>query len=254
MRLLPAAVALGVYFLLSLAISRVRAETGAPHDVVSLEPMNLFRLVDGRLLSRGDVVGAGLSHWFWRFNRSHAMPTQLEALKLWHAAGLNARALIWPMVAATVVSCLAAPWAALHVAYRDGASAKCMGFLPLTGQEMWGYMARALTEPQSVEWPRLAAAGGGSLLVLLLWALQTRYTWIWLHPLGYCIGPSLNWVWFPFAVCWFVKALIVRYGGQSGYRRLTPFFLGLVLGDYVTGAVWALISPALGFQGYHIFH
>ena len=90
--------------------------------------------------------------------------------------------------------------------------------------------------------------------MLALWGLQARYTWVWLHPLGYCAGPSLNWVWLPFAIAWLAKALIVRYGGQTAYRRWSPFFLGLVLGDYLTGAAWALVSPALGFQGYRIFH
>jgi hypothetical protein len=50
------------------------------------------------------------------------------------------------------------------------------------------------------------------------------------------------------------KSLIVRYGGQRLYRALTPLFLGLVLGDYTIGAIWAILGPALGFQGYHIFH
>ena len=50
------------------------------------------------------------------------------------------------------------------------------------------------------------------------------------------------------------QGLIVRYGGQTGYRGMIPFFLGLVLGDYLTGTVWAIASPALNFQGYQIFH
>ncbi|NPV48946.1 MAG: hypothetical protein HPY69_18550 [Armatimonadetes bacterium] len=249
-----AAVALVVYLLVSLAIARVRAEAGAPHDVVSPEPMNLFRLVSSSLVTKGDVVGAGLSHWFWRFNRSHPMPTQLEALRLWHQTGLSPRRLAGPLIAATVLSCVVALWAVLHVAYAEGALAKCMGFKPLTGQEMWGYMALALTEPHGMDWPRLLAVGTGAAMVGLLWSAQARYTWFILYPLGYCVGPSLNWVWFPFLVAWIIKAAIVRYGGQRVYRNAAPFFLGLVLGDYLVGAAWAIIGPVMGFQGYGIFH
>lgn len=249
-----AVMAVGTYFLVALAITRVRAETGAPHDVVSPEPMNVFGLVGSRLLRPGDIVGAGLSHWFWRFNRSHAMPTQLEALKIGKAVGVSARSLAMPMLLATLASCVAAPWAALHVSYRDGTLAKCIGFKPMTGQEMWDWMSRLLSSGSTVEGPRLIAMGAGAALVLLLWATQARFTSMWLHPLGYCAGPSLNWVWFPFLIAWVLKAVILRYGGDRGYRRLIPFFLGLVLGDYITGAVWALVSPALGMQGYKIFH
>ncbi len=254
MSVLPAAIALGMYYLVSLAITRIRAETGAPHDVVTPEPMNVFSLVGPRLLGRGDIVGAGLSHWFWRFNRSHAMPTQMEALKIWHDAGLSARSLALPMILATAASCLAAPWAALHIGYRDGLVAKCMGFKDITGREMWSFLARMLGGGGAVEWTRIGAVAGGSGLVLLLWASQSRLSWLWFHPLGYCIGPSLNWVWFPFVIAWALKAAVVRYGGEKWYRRLMPFFLGLVLGDYIVGAAWALATPLLNTPGYHIFH
>ena len=34
--------------------------------------------------------------------------------------------------------------------------------------------------------------------VLGLWALQMRFTSFPLHPLGYCAGPMLVWIWLPF--------------------------------------------------------
>ena len=67
-------------------------------------------------------------------------------------------------------------------------------------------------------------------------------------------GPGLIWIWCPFLIAWLLKSTIVRYGGQRLYRRLIPLFLGLVLGNYVIGCVWAIVSPILNFQGYQIFH
>jgi hypothetical protein len=55
-------------------------------------------------------------------------------------------------------------------------------------------------------------------------------------------------------MAWLLKSVILRYGGPPAYRRLTPFFLGLILGDYLTGAVWAIIGPAIKVQGYQVFH
>jgi len=91
--------------------------------------MNLFPLVDGRLLAEATWWAPALSHWFWRINRSHPMPTHSKPEALARGGPQLPRADLAD-AAATLVSCLAAPWAALHVAYRDGASAKCMGFLP----------------------------------------------------------------------------------------------------------------------------
>ena len=254
MTLLPAMVAVGTYFLLALSITRVRAEAGSQHTVWDLEPMNVFSLVDTRWLNRGNLIGAGLSHWFWRLNRSHAMPTQLEGLRLWHASGLTPRSLLWPLVVATVAASVAGPWACLHVGYREGAAAKCIGFARWTGYEMFNWLQYMLQHGRPLEWPRVITVGASSGLTLGLWVLRMRYPWLWLHPLGYCAGPGMIWVWFPFLIAWAVKGLIVRYGGQTAYRRLIPLFLGLVLGDYFTGAAWAIISPACNFQGYQIFH
>jgi len=254
MSTLPALVSVGLYFLLALSITRVRAEAGSQHTVWDLEPMNVFPLLGTDLLSKRTIVGAGLSHWFWRLNRSHAMPTQLEALKLWNAAGLRPRELALPIALATVVSSVAGPWACLQVGYQEGAATKCVGYARWTGYEVFGWLSQMLTVGRPVELPRLIALAASSGLTLLLWKLQMRYTWLWFHPLGYCAGPGLIWVWFPFLVAWLVKSSIVRYGGQRAYRQMIPLFLGLTLGDYLIGSVWAIAGPVLGIAGYQIFH
>jgi len=200
------------------------------------------------------MVGGALMHWYWRLNRSHQMPTQLESLKLADVLSLQARDLRKPLLLATVASAIAAPWAYLHVAYREGATAKCIGFARWTGLEAFGWLQSMLTVGTAFDWHRLAAVIAASALTLGLWGLQTRSSWLFLHPLGYCAGPWLVWSWFPFCIAWFLKTVILRYGGQPAYRRLTPFFLGLILGDYLTGAVWAIVGPALQIQGYQVFH
>ena len=254
MSIVPAVITLALYFLLALAITRVRAEAASQHTVWDLEPRNVFNLVDSKLLSRGDLVGGALSHWFWRLNRSHLMPTQLESLKIAEVLGLRSGGWAATFVVATIVSAVAAPWAYLHVIYREGATAKCIGFAQWTGYEAFGWLQSMLTVGHAFELPRLVAVVAGSLLTLGLWALQARYVWLPLHPLGYCAGPGIIWTWFPFLIAWAVKSLIIRYGGQPMYRKLIPFFLGLMLGDYLTGSIWAMIGPALQIQGYQIFH
>lgn len=254
MSILPGIITLALYFLLAVAITRVRAEAASQHTVWDLEPRNVFNLVDSSLLTRGDLVGGAVSHWFWRLNRSHIMPTQLESLKIAEVLGLRSRDWTGTLVVATMVSALAGPWAYLHVIYREGATAKCIGFARWTGYEAFNWLQSMLTVGHAFELPRLIAVGAASALTLVLWALQARYVWLPLHPLGYCAGPGIIWTWFPFFIAWAVKSLIIRYGGQPMYRKLIPFFLGLMLGDYLTGSAWAIIGPMLQIQGYQIFH
>jgi hypothetical protein len=36
-------------------------------------------------------------------------------------------------------------------------------------------------------------------------------------------------------------------------NAVSPFFLGLVLGDYVVGSLWSLYGPLMGLQVYRVF-
>lgn len=254
MSLLPIIVTLAAYYLLALAITRIRAEAASQHTVWDLEPRYSFALVDSRMLGPGDFVGGSLMHWYWRLNRSHQMPNQLESLKIMDVLGLKPRSLRGTLLIATAASAVAAIWAYLHLIYREGATAKCVGFASWTGWEAFSWLQQMLTVGQGFDWRRSAAVLVASGLTLGLWGLQVRSSWLMLHPLGYCAGPWLVWSWFPFCLAWALKTVILRYGGQPAYRRLTPFFLGLVLGDYATGAAWAIIGPLLKVQGYQLFH
>jgi len=54
-------------------------------------------------------------------------------------------------------------------------------------------------------------------------------------------------------VSWLAKLIIVRYGGMRLHNQLVPFFLGLVLGDFCIGSVWAIVGPTIGTQTYKVF-
>ena len=43
------------------------------------------------------------------------------------------------------------------------------------------------------------------------------------------------------------------YGGSRMYRQALPFFLGLILGDFVTGAAWSIIGTVLHVNLFRTF-
>ncbi|MCC6728783.1 MAG: hypothetical protein IT208_05530 [Chthonomonadales bacterium] len=245
---------LATYLLLSIAITRVRAEAGGQHTVWDLEPMRLFRLADSRMMGPENLATAAMSHWYWRLNRSHPMPSQLEAFKLAQDHGVRLRSLAMPMMLAFALATVFGMWACLQVFYRDGALAKCQGFAIWTAIEGYDGLGSSLTAGYRAEAGRWGAIGGAAGLVAVLTWLRTRFVGFPFHPLGYCIGPGLIWLWCPFLVAWLLKLVILRYGGLRLYRRALPFFLGLVLGDYVMGAIWALIGVVGNMPVYQIFH
>ena len=63
----------------------------------------------------------------------------------------------------------------------------------------------------------------------------------------------MDYFWFAFLVAWLIKLMLVRYGGMRLHTTAAPFFLGLILGDYVTGSIWAIVGPVLHVSTYKIF-
>jgi len=237
-----ALVVMATFLLVSICITRVRAEAGGQHTVWDLEPMNLFRLFDSRILGPTNLGAAAVSHWYWRLNRSHMMPNQMEAFVLAQEHRINLRSLVAPILAALVLSTFFGMWSCLHLFYKEGALAKCQGFATWTGNEAYNWVSTAVTSGYRAETGRWGAIIGSAALIALLSGLRARFVGFPLHPLGYCIGPGLVWHWFPFLIAWLIKLLALRYGGLRFYRRALPFFLGLVLGDYSFGAAWTLIG------------
>jgi cation transporter-like permease len=60
----------------------------------------------------------------------------------------------------------------------------------------------------------------------------------------------MNLVWMPLMIAWILKIVLVRYGTFKLLRKTIPFFLGLILGQFVVGSILNIISIALGLPSY----
>ena len=84
--------------------------------------------------------------------------------------------------------------------------------------------------------------GTGSLAMLGLLILRSNYYWWPLHPIG-MVAPGLEWgLWFSFLVGWLLKRTALTYEGGEFSRKIAPFFYGLILGQFVMAAFWALVG------------
>ena len=73
---------------------------------------------------------------------------------------------------------------------------------------------------------------------------RSRFLWFPLHPLGFLMSLTypMNRLWFSIFLGWLFKVSITRFGGSDTYRKTTPMFLGLTLGDVFMMAVWLIID------------
>ena len=256
MSLLAIALFLLIYMLLSLAMTRVRAELGAQHEIYYVNPEQIMVAALGTsFLGPQNLTIISAAYWLHRCYRNHPMPNQLEAFKMAELTGINTKRLVGAMVLATVVAMLATYWANLHICYQDGARAKCSGFKWWAGEESFARLRTWLAVGQPVQSGRVTAMLGGGLFVALLKFMRMRHTWWMFHPAGYALGVSfaMEYFWFAILISWLIKLMLVHYGGMKIHRAAIPFFLGLILGDYTAGSLWAIYGPLAHFNSYKLF-
>ena len=246
----------GLFFILSMAITRVRAEFGTPHEIFYVNPRTVLVTLFGvNTVGAQSLTALSVLYWYNRGYRNHMMPNQLEAFKMAENAGMRQNKMIWMIVLASVFGILAAYWANLHVTFSEGATAKCAGFKGWVGSEAYDRLNGWIQSPTKPDRTQIMYIIGGALMVVGLRGMRGAFLWWPFHPAGYALATSyaMDYFWFAFFISWFIKLLIVRYGGMKAHNSAIPFFLGLTLGDYVCGSLWALYGPINGLQTYKIY-
>jgi len=238
----------GIYFVLSIAITRMRAELGPlVHELYYSNAGQVMTSIAGtRRIPSRSLTAISTFWWLTRSQNSHIMPHQLEAFKLSERSGINARSLWVFMLIAAVLGVLFCSYAVLDTGYRYGSSTGFAyeGYLRLQG---W------LSAPRSMDVPATSFMSVGFVFTALLLWMKRRFLWWPFHPLGYAITQgdwAITFIWFSIFISWFIKSIILKYGGLRTHRKATPIFLGLILGDFVAGASWGLIGLVTGIATY----
>lgn len=246
----------GIYLLLALAITRVRAELGTPHEIYYVHPQDILGTLIGKSnFSTQDLTTMSSFYWFNRGYRCHPMPNQLEAMKMYERVGPVGK-LIGLILLATVVGYISACWANLHVTFIYGGTAKAaIGYKAWVGHESFNKLNNWMTISQPWRMDSNVAMAVGAAIVGILRVARTALPWWPLHPAGYALAVSfaMDYFWFSFLIAWIIKGSLIKIGGMKLYKQAVPFFLGLVLGDYTVGCILAILGPMTGVSLYRIF-
>ncbi len=247
-----------VYLAFSLTLARIVSEAGAGWAwAPSWSPAAFATDTFGAnaLPAKSLTVLQGYTSWMSDM-RDNPMPQQSQSAKLGQVAGIPARAFLLPLVWASAFGILCAFWAHLDIYYTYGAAtAKVRPALANGATGPFRQASALLLTPTYADMPGLIAAFFGVLIAIVFSVLRQQFPWWPLHPLGYALAvtPSMDYMWFPFFLAWLAKYLTLRYGGIRAYRAALPFFLGLILGDYVVPTLWGVFGMATGYQQYMSF-
>jgi len=246
---------LGLYLVASLALSRLRAELGAPQtEVYAAGPHTLLtQLVTPASFPFRGLAILTLFGWTSKAYGMDTTPLQMEGFKMVQAARVRVRGLVAAMCVAVVAGLVIAYLALLIPLYSLGAdSAKVAGFWPT---EAYAALITWTTGVAPAPLQRGSAMGVAFLFTFFLYAMRSRFFWWPFHPMGYVLAPMwfTHHLWISVFVAWTIKTLILRYTGLRGYARALPFFLGLILGDCVIGSIWALLNLLFGIPTFSVW-
>jgi len=246
-----------IYFSMSIAITHARATVGLPyHEIYQTHPqLMLVSAVGTRRVGARNLTILSFLYPYVRDNVSHPMPSQLEGLKIAERVGIDYKKIVIAMTVGLFFSILASFWAYLHVMYRHGATLSS-GYVLGIGRENFGMLSSWLQFPRDTDVPGVSFTAFASMFTIFLMFMRRRFIWWPFHPAGYALGLSSGtvWIWSAVLAGWFIKAIILKFGGLRVYRKASPFFFGIVLGDYIIGSLWSIIGASFGIQVYRVWY
>ena len=232
----------GIYYAISTAVTRMRAELGSPvHDLHFIGPDEMMpRIFGTRFLGPRNLTMLAYLFSINRAYRGHPMPHILEGFKLAERTRISNRWLLVAMCIAVVIGTYGSFWAFYHISYVEGARDWFAG-RPFNRLQSW------LTSPRAPDVPAIVAMIIGFLITGFLMIMRIKLFWWPFHPAGFAISSSwsMNVFWFSIFVSSVIKWLILKQGGINLHRKLIPFFLGLILGEFIIGSGWSLIGITL---------
>ena len=247
-----------LFLLYMIGLTRIRSEGGVIWNFGPWinPPQLMVHLAGSRLLNPRDLTILSYLQWFNLDYRCAVMPHQLEGLRIAHVGKVRMKSMFYLIILAMVIGIVAAYWNILRMYYIKGAGTPYvnqwrtdMGLMPYRQLRAW------LDYPADSGLASLPYISGGMLATFLLMFLRTNFLWWPIHPIGFAVGHSfiIDLIWMPMCVSWCLKKIVLQYGGIRAYRRSMPFFIGLLLGDYLSGCIFSLIGVIFDIPMYRVF-
>ena len=243
------------YLVLAIGLSRVAIEGGMLALQHQTNPLGaIARLLNsgpsGWMTLDNGVTNAGFfQSGMVNHMRGFIMPSFIQSFKLAHDHKI-ARRPLGALIVATVLIAVVVSWlTTVNMGYQSGALTFNHKWWSQDGPKMTAYFVGSMTgsnqgsAPQSWFWLAFGAALTWGMMLM-----RSRFAWFPFHPIGYIMSLSypLATFWFSIFLGWLFKSLITRFGGTDSYRKTTPLFLGLALGDVFMIIFWLIVD---GWQG-----
>lgn len=239
----------GIYLILCIGMTRMRAELGPPtHELHRVHPDRIMLLFLGsRPLGAQNLTNTTLLSWLAYGYRCHPMPHQLEAFKIGRHFSLRENRLVVALIVASIVGAVISivGHVALYYEFR----------FARWGVGEFNRLQNWITSPRAPNLPAIQYIGFGFVFTVILTVLKRQFLWWPFYPVGYAVGNgwAIGWMWFSIFLGWLFKRILFTGGGVRAYRRALPLFLGLIFGQFLAGSLWSLLGVLFNKNMYTLF-
>lgn len=227
-----------LFLIFSTVLTRMRAQLGPPtHEFAFLSVNSVMgRFLGNRWLTdkQASWVTGG---WLFmnRMYRNHAMPVQLEAMKMGQMERIRQKSIFWAIAASGVLGIFLCYYFNLLREYRTGA---------FPGIEPIGFLEKILNDRHGPDVVGMGMTIFGFAVVMILDLIRFRVPGFPLHPAGYVLSMNfgVDYYWFGLLIALLVKNFVQRYYGLTGYEKLRQVALGILLAEYAAETIWMTVA------------
>jgi hypothetical protein len=271
MPVIPAILLIGSLLLIWLVMANVVARSGllvantlaTPHEWFAYGFSNPGGLAAVNASDIRTQFFAQLVGGMWAYNTDHLSVYTTHSIEVCAESAPRARngslfaALALSLGVSFFASLGSTLWCQYHYASTlDETHTSPVNAEVFNGQPQWTMDHTVLTIRSGLEnahrthsaWPWVGTAAvvtAGSAFC------QLRYSAWPLHPIGLLMMYSypMRRIWFSVFLGWFLKTVLIRLGGAKLYQRSVPLFLGIVIGEIMMAALFAILAATIWAVG-----
>ena len=235
----------GSFMIFMLVATRVITQGGLAYFTLTAAPLDgVMTLFGPGIFSAAGIFMAGVVQKVLFLDlRESLMPSLVHASRVTEKVRQHRR--IMTAIAITLmIGVIVSFTAMLALCYRYGIRELGLDWASGTTLNTYENIVTLIeTPPETSQWVRLFAMVGAVVMLLLVVGYHRFYWWP-LHPIGYltCYSSAMRILWFSFFIGWLCNALCMRYGGVLLFRKIRYLFIGLIVGDFLMGGLWALVG------------
>lgn len=241
-------------FVIAVVMARSTAEAGLLMTETTFRPIDIYSLfAPVHMLGAANLtILSFFDSMFLRDQRGLLLTGFLDGMRVMDAPSIPRRKILPAFALAVGVALVTAVGLNIVLPYHIGALN--MDKWMEQGSSRWVFTDDAVfmgsMSAPSPGWATHGSVLAGVVVTSALVALRGMCYWWPLHPLGYVLVGSWSTTqfWFPCLLAWVCKSLSVRYGGAKAIRVATPFFLGMVAGEFGMAVLYVLLNICFHIQ------